>query len=537
MPERDSIVNTPQQNITLRRSPRFLQPKNTLEPEKPPKTLWKSQTLVHREKSASESKNPRTPKSEGKSRSVVRSSSPSLNSKKSSKAHGTRKSPRLNTGVEQFQSLRRSSRILNRQRVVVDAGKDFPQKVSNKLIKFDNGSSNCTDLSSGSRKCGRKSLRFCIEQPVVDVRTNKATNTRSKSRTTSFLDKEEFSGVGKDGASVNSPEGVPKKSKKVTWRSSGGGEVISSEGRERKMQELDGGNKEVKIRRKRKRDEEGIGVVHGWTKEQELALQRAYLVAKPTPHFWKKVSKMVPGKSAQECFDRVHSEHITPPPPRTRSRAPILENSSPLGQFSLSASKLLKPTELKAKRSNCNKQRSHIAQKTVRKLLQKHHQVYQEYEADLFSVLEPSLDSYTESQPSVILSTPKNLKGKQGLLQKCSQRSSDHNKKPLSRFNSSSGEPLVSPPVLKQVRNRVWHDKYIDQLHNREAKRKAASTCTQKSTVQEVDMVRTAKLALVSEARDAINKLQHLQANTMENSSDLDEDGIVNDDEEGENDT
>lgn len=162
--------------------------------------------------------------------------------------------------------------------------------------------------------------------------------------------------------------------------------------------------------------------------------------------------------------------------------------------------------------------------------------MYQDYEADLFSVLEPSLDSSTESQPSVILSTPKNLKGNRELLQKCSQRSSDHNKKPLSRFSSSSGEPLVSPPVLKQVRNRVWHEKYIDQLHNREAKRKAASTCTQKSTVQEVDMVRTAKLALVSEARDAINKLQHLQANAMENSSDLDEDGIVNDDEEGEDD-
>lgn len=30
-----------------------------------------------------------------------------------------------------------------------------------------------------------------------------------------------------------------------------------------------------------------------WTSEQEAALQKAYLVAKPSPHFWKKVSRMV----------------------------------------------------------------------------------------------------------------------------------------------------------------------------------------------------------------------------------------------------
>lgn len=31
----------------------------------------------------------------------------------------------------------------------------------------------------------------------------------------------------------------------------------------------------------------------GWTREQEVALRRAYLSARPSPHFWKKVSKMV----------------------------------------------------------------------------------------------------------------------------------------------------------------------------------------------------------------------------------------------------
>lgn len=46
-------------------------------------------------------------------------------------------------------------------------------------------------------------------------------------------------------------------------------------------------------RSKRKRAKEGSEVVRGWTKEQETALERAYMSMKPTPRFWKKVSKMV----------------------------------------------------------------------------------------------------------------------------------------------------------------------------------------------------------------------------------------------------
>ncbi|KAB2597578.1 hypothetical protein D8674_000498 [Pyrus ussuriensis x Pyrus communis] len=254
------------------------------------------------------------------------------------------------------------------------------------------------------------------------------------------LKKDEFSSVGKDGARIDSSKRVMKKCK---------------------MQEIDGGNKEAWLggrergRRKGGRGRKKVlGVVQGWTKEQELVLQKAYLITKPTPFFWKKVSKLVPGKSAQECFDRVHSEHRTPPQTRTRSKANTLTNLSPFGQFSLSASKLLKPTEPKSKRPACGKQRSHLAQKTVRKLLQKHQQVYQDYEGDLFSVLELSLGSSTESQASVIPSTPKNLQVKKGILQNRSQRSSGR-KKPLSRFSSLCGRPLVSPPVLKQVRNKA----------------------------------------------------------------------------------
>lgn len=256
------------------------------------------------------------------------------------------------------------------------------------------------------------------------------------------------------------------------------------------------------------------------------------------------VQSQVPGKSAQECFDRIHSDHVTPPQPRPRSRAKITTNSSPLGEFSLSASKLLNPIKSKAKRHGCSKQRSHLAQKTVRALLHKHYQVHQEFEADLFSVLEPSIGPCTEtSQPSVVPSTPQNSQVKQGFIQKSSQISSSGHKKPLSRFSNSSETSLVSPPVLKQVKNKVLHEKYIDQLHIREAKRKTLAKNTKKFTVgieetkkshiQEMD-VRTAKIALVSDARDAVNKLQHLQANARGNSSESEDDEIASDDEEDE---
>lgn len=52
-----------------------------------------------------------------------------------------------------------------------------------------------------------------------------------------------------------------------------------------------GGAKKRKNGEKRKRG--GEDILKGWTKEQELALQRAYFAAKPSPHFWKNVSKLV----------------------------------------------------------------------------------------------------------------------------------------------------------------------------------------------------------------------------------------------------
>lgn len=71
---------------------------------------------------------------------------------------------------------------------------------------------------------------------------------------------------------------------------------ITPAGRGSKKKEIDTGknSKEIEINIKGKLGEEDdVGLLSGWTKEQELALERAYFAANPTPNFWKKVAKLV----------------------------------------------------------------------------------------------------------------------------------------------------------------------------------------------------------------------------------------------------
>lgn len=51
--------------------------------------------------------------------------------------------------------------------------------------------------------------------------------------------------------------------------------------------------KRVGTKRKINQAKDDVKLRQGWSKDQELALERAYLTANPTPHFWKKVSRMV----------------------------------------------------------------------------------------------------------------------------------------------------------------------------------------------------------------------------------------------------
>ncbi|PIA28466.1 hypothetical protein AQUCO_06900025v1 [Aquilegia coerulea] len=269
----------------------------------------------------------------------------------------------------------------------------------------------------------------------------------------------------------------------------------------------------------------------GWTKDQEVALQRAYFAAKPSPHIWKKISRLVPGKSAQDCFNKIQSDSITPPETRPRSRSRANKtNSSPLGHFSLSGSKLLEPDKLNVKRPRGSKRTKCLAQKTARHLLQKQNLLNQGSKIDLFTILEPTACSLTEGVPETnTLSTPKCSPDRQGFLQYFHQRSLSVHKKPLSRFSDSTQIPLASPPVLKNIKNMAFHEKYIDQLHCREAKRKGGHRESVngkekgKENILKTNVIKAAKNALVSDAKDFIKKFEHLQANAVESSDDFDD--------------
>ncbi|EEF33472.1 uncharacterized protein LOC8288707 [Ricinus communis] len=442
-----------------------------------------------------------------------------------------RRSPRLSNRVEKNSSIRRSTRLslLQNSYPLVKKSDNEPKKIQDSSF---NKLSDRVEENSSIRRSLRLSLLENRNEvvkksnnklkKVQNSSLNKFTDDGSKKRPNSrgLLNKTDRQ------VSVDSCNKIAQRSERKNFPVVIGIKAV-------KRRDLCEKKQEIRVTKKRKRGEDcgSNASVEGWTKEQEMALHRAYLVAKPTPNFWKQVSKLVPGKSAQDCFDRVHYDHITPPQPLPRSRVKR-PNSSPLGYFSLSAGKLLSPSGLKVKRLTGNKQKSHIAQKTVRQLLQKHNCVDRNCEADLFSILEPNVTFKPDSELNDIVSTPKQLQEKQGFVQKCHEWSSSGQKKPLSRFRSLCRMDLVSPPVLKQVKNMALHEKYIDQLHCREEKRKKACARAAKENgqinIQKIDVVRSAKNALVSEARDAINKLQHLQTNANDDSSDISDDGYVN---------
>ncbi|KAL6570404.1 hypothetical protein OROMI_014918 [Orobanche minor] len=282
-------------------------------------------------------------------------------------------------------------------------------------------------------------------------------------------------------------------------------------------------------KRKRCQVEEDHETIHGWTEEQELALRRAYFAAKPTPHFWKKVARMVPSKSAGECFNRIHYDHLTPPQPRSRSRANRKQPSPVL----YSASKWLSPAETKPKRLQARR-KTLVAQKTVRQLLEKQRNEDQDYKADLFSVLEPNIElsSLNFQESTTPIASPVGNRGSSSILTRCLEMSSSVHKKQLSRLSCLGKAAFVSPPVLKQIKNKALHEKYIDQLHCRDAKRKAQSLRNAKSIREsedkltgqlEVNLVKVAKDALVFDARHAINKFRNLQSSMSCNTDDDDD--------------
>ncbi|KAL6905352.1 hypothetical protein ACP4OV_002953 [Aristida adscensionis] len=254
-----------------------------------------------------------------------------------------------------------------------------------------------------------------------------------------------------------------------------------------------------------------------WTEEQDMALRQAYFTARPSPHFWKRISKMVPGRSAEECFNRIHADLSTPTPMGPRPRT-CKAKFSPLANFSLSESKLSSVLEPTVGRKRTSKQKSLAAHKTVRHLLQKHCLMDQAQAADHFSVFE---NSPTALQLNISLEdSPGTPVMESGSSFKCG-RSSSARKKPISRLTTKQAEP--SPAVLKPVKNPILHEKYINKLTRREDGKRprkrtpasdAAGSRKPLSELQAGDM-KAAKNALISEASSYISDFKMLQANPL----------------------
>ncbi|KAL1195823.1 hypothetical protein V5N11_027690 [Cardamine amara subsp. amara] len=459
----------------------------------------------------------------------------------------TKKSP----SIEGFPSLRRSLRVSSRECSDANIEKLFtkPKSTSASRIKSINVSSSCTvrrspRFSSGgasvdqstsasrmksinaSSSCTlRRSPRFSSRGVSVDQSSSSSNGRKSsgKSVLSRCSTKSISSEIGKDGDGVKSRDRsrirVCPKTKQLSRGYDDEEEeevnVCLSESNRVKIakpnEEENAVPKADKGKSIETEEEEGLKtknkIEKEWTEELELSLQGAYLTVKPSPNFWKKVAKMVPGKSAQECFDRVNSALITPR--QLQPRKARKTNLSTIPQFSLSASKLLKPNSPKIK---IRQRRNHLSKKTVRHLLEKQNHMDQGLGFDLFSVLEPNTSSNLISTPT------ENGKSLPKILE---------SPVPLSRFASEDQTTLISPPVLKQVKNKALHEKYIDHLHIREAKRQAESTRLagkeniRPIDIQKKDLVKAAKDALYFDVEDAIQKLKGLEAENSSSSSEF----------------
>ncbi|PKA57642.1 hypothetical protein AXF42_Ash016688 [Apostasia shenzhenica] len=244
-----------------------------------------------------------------------------------------------------------------------------------------------------------------------------------------------------------------------------------------------------------------------WTKEQEEALEKAYILAKPSPHFWKKVSKMVPGKSAQECFDRIHSGLPTPVSrhPRPRTSRKIL---SPIGNLNLSTSSSHQVPEPNAGKPR-SKMKKLAVQKTLRHLLRNHSLAHQSEESDHFYLF--------ESSPVKLAAYQLKSQSPESCLNRSDSPVPPRSENPSARSRICSRLRLLdspigpSPEVLKQIKNRDLHDKYVDQLHQREQRRLMVAKRSNHAAMDKVDI----KLLVTSVLCLPVTKLSDINLNKL----------------------
>lgn len=227
---------------------------------------------------------------------------------------GLRISSRLNNGVNESESLRRSTRFFNK----LNAEELVKKKTSedDKVKK----SMNCGSIKKKG-KC-EVGVGTCEQTDVIGfglVLALKAANRGETKVGDVVKGSEEINGkrkinCGEEGKGTSKTQGWMKEQEVALQRSKyevgvgtcgqtevigfglvNGLKALKDNKGETKVEDVMKGSEEINGKRKRKHGEEGkeTSKTQGWTKEQEVALQRAYFAAKPTPHFWKKVSKLV----------------------------------------------------------------------------------------------------------------------------------------------------------------------------------------------------------------------------------------------------
>ena len=143
-------------------------------------------------------------------------------------------------------------------------------------------------LGFGRAKVGSDSFKSFGGE--LEKRTTRASGANGfiKSASRGIFYEEDFPDKEKAKVGSNSCRKFGGKLKKRTMCSSGDSPMVIDERKETGNRDFDKRMKEIGAKRKRNEVVDGCGPCgfdKGWTKDQELALQRANYAAKPTPNF------------------------------------------------------------------------------------------------------------------------------------------------------------------------------------------------------------------------------------------------------------
>lgn len=193
-------------------------------------------------------------------------------------------------------AMRRSARLLN-QKTPIKSNANSKESPASSTVKL---SKKPIQSSHGSTNGGRSTPQLRRSQRTSTISSEisrNCANSTPRLRKSPRLSSGSLSNMPEGSKFVETKNDGSKKNESIKegslddkkWEASVGLKVTTVDRKGSERNEVVG----VKRKRKRKPDNRGDTVLQGWTREQELALQRAYFSAKPTPNFWKKVSKLV----------------------------------------------------------------------------------------------------------------------------------------------------------------------------------------------------------------------------------------------------